>query len=358
LEKKTLIEVLALTGTYLQQHANQKRSDSKALKVLNNTFFEEFEDVIKTEHSSNAWFTEDNVRLALSGISYALRKEKLEKWLKKYPGIPIEVSNAKTIGVVMAGNIPMVGFHDLVSVLVSGHKLLGRLSTKDERLMKLFTRLLVHIEPDIEPRIEFSDEYLNKTDAIIATGSNNTGRYFEYYFKNIPHIIRKNRNGIAVLTGDETENDLQKLGADIFNYFGLGCRNVTKLYLPDGFPPEKIMKTFDSFSQLAEHHKYGNNLNYNRTLYLMNNEKFFDNGAVILKESMDIASPVGVVNFEKYADLNKLNNQLSALKEQIQCIVSIDKRIEGSIKPGESQMPEMWDYADGIDTLIFLKEIV
>lgn len=257
----------------------------------------------------------------------------------------------------MAGNIPFVGFHDMISVLVSGHTLLAKASSKDERLMKLFGRLLTEIEPSLQERIRFTDEYLNNADAIIATGSNNTARHFEYYFREKPHIIRRNRNGIAVLHGNESDEELMNLGKDIFTFFGLGCRNVTKLYIPENYQIEHLLHVLESYSDVPENNKYGNNIDYHRTLYLMNQEHFYDNGIVLFKENKQISSPVGVVYYEKYAELETLKAELTSLGDQVQCIVDPSGAIPGSIQPGKTQFPELWDYADGVDTLNFLKEL-
>ncbi len=238
-----------------------------------------------------------------------------------------------------------------------GRRFLGKPSSKDERLIQKAGELLVAIEPVIADRLKFTSDYLTEAEAIIATGSDNASRYFEYYFKNIPHIIRKNRNSVAVLTGKESDSELLDIAEDIFAYFGLGCRNVTKLFLPDDFEPERLMKTFDAFSWLEEHHKYMNNVSYYRTVYLMNGQHFLDNNIVLLKEAPQIASPIGVVYYEKYLQLDDVMHRLESDKDLVQCVISSIDTIKVKVAPGRSQYPELWEYADGVDTMKFLAGI-
>lgn len=357
MQKADITGMLSTTGSYLKQHAASEPCGTKELSDLNGLFFNRIEKLIKEEYIYNPWFTEDFVRYAIGAISDSLNKESVEAWLEAYPTLPLESKDALSIGVVMAGNIPLVGFHDFLSVLVSGHRFLGKTSSKDDRLIKMLAEVMKAIEPQIADRISFTEETLKNTNAIIATGSNNTSRYFEYYFKDIPHVIRKNRNGVAVLTGEETDEELLALGRDIFTYFGLGCRNVTKIFIPESFKAERLMEVFEHFAAYADHNKYANNLQYNRSVYLMNSIPFLDNGVLLLKEEKDIASPVGVVYYEKYSQIQSVLEALRQAKELIQCIISVDEQIEGSIKPGESQSPALWDYADGIDTLKFLASL-
>jgi hypothetical protein len=287
-----------------------------------------------------------------------LKPEVLRQWLAPYNLTPLSSRQVRTVGLVMAGNIPLVGFHDLLCVLAVGHRVMAKASSKDDRLIKKVAELLSDIDPELGGRIEFTDETLSGLDAVIATGSNNSARYFEYYFRNTPHIIRKNRNGIAVLTGEESEEELYRLGEDIFTYFGMGCRNVTKIFIPESYDLKILLGVLDRFSHLRQHHKYMNNVDYYRTLYLMNQAAILDNGVLLLKEEPAIASPVGVVFYERYSEIGFVHEQLDLHKEEIQCIVSIQADLSGAITPGESQQPMPWDYADGMDTIEFLKEHV
>jgi hypothetical protein len=260
----------------------------------------------------------------------------------------------RTVAVVMAGNIPAVGFHDLLCVLISGNRLMARLSSNDKQLLPAICDMLVGIEPGFADRFSFTEEQISGFDAVIATGSNNTARYFNYYFGKYPHIIRKNRNGVAVLTGNETEKELKALGEDIFTYFGLGCRNVSKLFIPDGYDVKILLDALQVFEKAGDHHKYHNNYDYNKSIYLVNGDDHFDNGFLLLKEDASIASPVSVVYFERYSAIGKLNDLINGNLEDIQCVVSTDRKIHGAIPPGTTQHPKLWDYADGVDTMKFL----
>lgn len=283
----------------------------------------------------NAWFTPSQCDLALKGILKFLVKGKLEAWVHGY-SIP---ENPKKVGVVMAGNIPLVGFHDLLCVLISGHHLAAKLSSQDTVLMRYVVEQLVKIEPRFRDHITFV-ERLNDVDAVIATGSDNTARYFEYYFRNKPHIIRKNRSSIAVLQGSETDEQLVALGKDVFSYFGLGCRNVSKLIVPEGYDFSRILRLWEAYRDVSNHHKYVNNYDYNKSILLVNRTPFLDNGFVLITENSASVSPISVVYYAHSADLNS---------DKIQCIVSSD-----GVPFGKSQEPELTDYADNVDTLKFL----
>ena len=357
----SFISAFARLGDFLRQFPEGEvlgESDASAqLSELNLTHKDAFAAIVESEHIFNPWFTKDSVLKALSGIAQMLKQEVLNQWIDPYDLSPLSSQQVRTVGLVMAGNIPLVGFHDLLCVLASGHRILAKTSSKDDRLIKKVAEILSDIDQNLGGRIEFTEKTLSGVDAVIATGSNNSARYFEYYFRNIPHIIRKNRNGIAVLTGKETDDELYCLGEDIFTYFGMGCRNVTKIFIPDSYDLTKLLGVLDRFSHLNQHHKYGNNVDYYRTIYLMNQESILDNWVLLLKEDNAIASPVGVVFYERYSEIDQVQMQLDLHKEEIQCIVSIQKEISGVIAPGETQQPMPWDYADGMDTIEFLKEL-
>jgi hypothetical protein len=331
--------------------------DDPRLAALNRLHFKGMSDILENEPAINPWFTADNLGVALKGTASMLGEETLVKWLRPYGLLQPAPVKERTVGLVMAGNIPLVGFHDLMSVLATGHRVLAKPSSKDDRLIKKVAEVLSFIDPEIGGRITFTEDILSGMDAVIATGSNNSARYFEYYFRNIPHIIRKNRNGVAVLSGHESDKELKALGEDIFTYFGMGCRNVTKLYIPETYDLKILLRVLDGFQYLYQHYKYGNNVDYYRTIYLMNQYPFLDNGVLLLKEDAGISSPVGVVFYERYSEIDALHSLLDQHREEIQCIVSADPGIEGSILPGTSQEPMPWDYADGVDTIRFLKEM-
>ena len=347
----SFISAFARLGDFLRQFPEE---EAGGLYPIHKDAFSAF---VESEHIYNPWFTKDSVLKALSGIAQMLKPEVMRQWLAPYNLTPLSSQQVRTVGLVMAGNIPLVGFHDLLCVLAVGHRVLAKTSSKDDRLIKKVTELLSDIDPELGGLIEFTDETLSGIDAVIATGSNNSARYFEYYFRNTPHIIRKNRNGIAVLTGEESEEELYRLGEDIFTYFGMGCRNVTKIFIPESYDLTKLLGVLDRFSHLYQHHKYGNNVDYYRTLYLMNQAAILDNGVLLLKEDPAIASPVGVVFYERYSEIGYVQQQLDLHRDEIQCIVSIQAEITGAIAPGETQQPMPWDYADGVDTIEFLKKL-
>jgi hypothetical protein len=353
-----MIDALAKTGAYLKHHAESNLAMPAGAGRPFRELSDRFEETIRTEHTHNGFFTEKFVRQAIAAIAGSLEKEQLQRWVDRYPLLPAEPGKRKTIGVVMAGNIPLVGFHDMLSVIMSGNIFLGKPSSKDDRLLKHVAETICLFEPAFSDRIRFTNEYLTAADAFIATGSNNSARYFDYYFRDKPHVIRKNRNGVAVLSGRETDEELMLLGEDIFSYFGLGCRNVTKLFIPEGFAPERLMRVFESFNWLQEHHKYNNNLAYNRSVYLMNRIHFYDNGILLLKEDQGTASPVGVVYYEKYLQLEIVKKKILESQGDIQCVVSTIEEIENRIPPGTSQSPTLWDYADGVDTMEFLTRVI
>ena len=347
-------------GQFLGQfpEGGKPRSEVPAyLSDLNKEHLKGFIEILENEPVLNPWFTTHSLMKALKGIASMLEEEVLKHWLEPYGIAPLPSEAQRTVGLVLAGNIPLVGFHDMMSVLAAGHRVLAKPSSKDDRLIRKVAEVLTDIDPEIGERISFTDNKLSGMDAVIATGSNNSARYFEYYFRELPHIIRKNRNGVAVLRGNESNEELVALGEDIFSYFGMGCRNVTKLYIPETYDLKVLMAAMDNFQSLYQHHKYGNNVDYYRTMYLMNQEPLLDNGVLLLKEDPAIASPVGVVFYERYSEIGYVLQQLTLHSEDIQCIVSTDPKIKASIQPGTTQEPMPWDYADGVDTIRFLMEL-
>lgn len=317
--------------------------------ALESLTLSEREILYKNAVQHNPWFTSANIDQALLGIGKFLTREVLINWTKAY-SLP---TDSKKIGVAMAGNIPLVGFHDLLCVLISGHTLIAKLSTQDNVLMQFIGDTLKSIDSRFQHFIFFK-ERLNNVDAVIATGSNNTARYFEYYFRKIPHIIRKNRSSCAVILGEETESDLIELGKDVFSYFGLGCRNVSKLYVPEDFNLKKLMKAWEVYSEIVFHHKYANNYQYQHSILLVNLIHFFDNGSIILSQSNSLVSPISVVYYEFYKDQDDLKIKLGQYSAQIQCLVSMKGWYPTSIPFGKSQQPEVWEYADNTDTISFL----
>ncbi len=302
----------------------------------------------------NPWFTKDFVYRALLALGESMREEKLRKWLSAYDFATETTFRPKTVGVVMAGNIPAVGFHDFLSVLMSGHRILARLSSDGKKLLPAMAEVLTAIVPEFSNYITFTEGQLKAFDAIIATGSNNTSRYFEYYFGKYPNIIRKNRNGVAVLTGNETEEQLKALAADVFLYYGMGCRNVAKLFIPENYAFEPLLKVFDEWKQVNENHKYFNNYEYNKAIFLVNGRTHFDTGNLLIVEDDKFASPVSVLHYEYYSSPVALRNYLMVNNTLIQCVVSEADFLKNAVPMGKSQSPELWDYADGVDTMDFL----
>jgi hypothetical protein len=313
-----------------------------------NGHYHSLHKIIETQVSLNPWFTPDNVKRAITSIANELTIENLTKWTGAYKEISNEEPLAR-VAVIMAGNIPLVGFHDFLSVLITGNKLVAKTSSKDSQLLVHVAGILCKINPLFKDRIEFTNGTLTDFDAVIATGSDNSSRYFEYYFGKYPNIIRKNRNSIAIIEGNEADEELARLGEDIFSYFGLGCRNVSKIYIPKGFDQGTLLSKWDSFHDIIKHTKYSNNYDFNKAVYIVNKETFFDTGYLLLKEDKRISSPVSVLFYEYYEGQDALKQVLETLKEKIQCITG-----KLYIPFGQAQWPHLWDYADGIDTIDFL----
>jgi hypothetical protein len=313
------------------------------------------EDWIAHAKSKNNWFTPENVRLSIDAIATRFLNEgALKNWSETYA----EPTSYKKVGVVMAGNIPAVGFQDALCVLVSGHTLMAKQSSDDQVLIQALLQKLIEIEPGFENSIQFA-ERLNDADAYIATGSDNTARYFHYYFAKKPHVIRKNRTSVAVLDGNETNEELSGLGRDILQYYGLGCRNVSKVFVPAGYDFTKFYESIQSTENTyLHHHKYFNNYEYNRSIFLVNRVPHFDNGFLMMNESKALVSPISVLHYETYNTMEEIKGQLSDLSDKIQCVVANDRTgLAGTLAFGNSQQPGLFDYADSIDTMKFLSEL-
>lgn len=297
----------------------------------------------------NNWFTRDAVAQALEGIAHMLKEDKLIKWTSPYE---LDQLTPRTVAIIMAGNIPLVGFHDYLAVLLAGHSVKVKLSSQDPYLIQVLNDYLTDIEPGFEGSASFTKETLNGFDAVIATGSDNSSRYFEYYFGKYPNIIRKNRTSIAVLDGSESEDEIKALGEDIFQYYGLGCRNVSKLLLPKEYPVESLLEKLEPFKYVLDHHKWSNNYDYNKSIFLVNGDKHFDTGFSLFKESDQLVSPISVIFYEFYEDSSSVDQFLQEHTDKLQCIVG-----KKHIPFGKAQKPELWDYADNVDTLDFLQNI-
>jgi hypothetical protein len=320
----------------------------KSINENTGSYSEHLNTIIDNQLIENPWFTPENTRMALNAIANELTEENLIKWTNAYPALK-EKKNPFRAGVIMAGNIPLVGFHDFLSVLISGNSLIAKTSSKDSVLIITIGDILCSINPGFRDMIKFTEGPLSDFDVIIATGSNNSSRYFEYYFGKYPNIIRKNRNSIAILSGDETDSELKGLGDDIFSYFGLGCRNISKIYIPAGYDFTTMTRNWDHFAGITGNIKYANNYDFNKAVLIVNKEKFHDTGYLLMKEDSRISSPVSVLHYEYFKTHSEAIDKAEQSKENIQCIVGKE-----NIPFGKAQSPHLWDYSDGIDTIDFL----
>ena len=313
-----------------------------------------FDKAINESILHNSFFSKKNILKSLLSWSNVLTKKSIDNFLSNYI-IKIK-KREKKIAIVMAGNIPLVGFHDFFCVILSGNFAVIKLSSKDSHLFKFILRFLVKENPDFSTKFDVVENKLQIFDAVIATGNNISANQFELYFKKYPKIIRRNRHSIAILNGNETKKEIELLANDIFYYYGLGCRNVSKIFIPNNYNLDILFKSFVLWNEVINKNSYANNYNYYRAIYLLNKEVFFDNGFVLLKESEKIGSPVGTIYFEYYKSENQIKEMIKKNNEKIQCIVS-NNNYQKTIKFGETQMPNLNDFADDIDTFNFLLKL-
>ena len=346
------ITAFAKLGDFLGQFSvdNIKKTDNIE---HNEIFFDGFLHQIKLAQEKNSWFTKDNILFSLDSWSKSLNENNLVNFTK---GSDLNRTSSKRIAIIMAGNIHLVAFHDFLSVLISGHSVVVKQSSSDKHLLPFLAKYLEYVEESFKGKITFTEEKLSNFDAIIATGSNNTARYFEYYFKDKPSIIRKSRNSIAVITGNETDEDYSNLADDVFQYFGLGCRSVSKLYVPKGYSFDAFFNGMYSKKDIINNAKYANNYDYNKAVYLMSEFDLLENGFLMIKEDESYSSPIATVFYEYYDNLIDLKIKLYEDRNKIQCIVS-KGFIENEVEFGKTQHPKLWEYADGVNTLEFLASI-
>ena len=335
---KQHITAFAELGDYLSQIDSQK------------TLYSPLMEIVHQSKHRNGWFTEETCLSALKNWGKALNENALNQWVSSYD---FAGNGNKNIGLILAGNIPLVGFHDVLSVLLCGHNATIKLSSTDPYLIPLLYKQLISIDSIFEGRLQFTENRLENFDAVIATGSNNTARYFDYYFAKVPNIIRKNRNGVAVLDGNETKEQLQGLANDIVQYYGLGCRSIAKVYLPRDYDINLIFGALYPYANLMDSAKYANNYDYNKAVFLMSEFDLLDNGFMLLRESDSFGSPVACLHYSYYDDLTSLQKTLKDQADDIQCISSV-LEIENAIPLGEAQSPSLWNYADGVDPINFL----
>lgn len=345
MKKQVYILGLIKLGKFIKDFLSKNTEDY-------NEFDEEFGIVLRKSELDNPWFNIENQKYALQQWANLLTEEKINDWLSAYSFS----ENPKKVGLILAGNIPLVGFHDVVSTIMSGNIPVIKLSSKDKMMIPFLLRRWNEFS---ENKIEYQIvEKLSDYDAVIATGSNNTARYLEYYFKDSLSLIRKNRTSVAVLNGNETDEEIQALANDIFRYFGLGCRNVTRLFIPKDFGLERLFENFMNFKEVINHNKYANNYDYNRAIFLLNQEKFWDNNFVLLKEDDKLFSPLGVLHFSRYENIEEVKDFLTENEQDIQCVVARPElSIENSVAIGEAQCPSLNTYADNVDTMRFLEVI-
>ena len=340
MEKKAIIEVFGQLRKALSAFTLNEQWPGYECGFTEDEFLS-LQKVVNKEVQLNPWFTKENCIKALNGINHLIEKESLESFSDRYQF----TDKPKTIALIMAGNLPFVGFHDLLCVLITGNKALCKLSSSDSRIPMKLIEWMHEWNPELKEYIGVSLGPIKNYDAVIATGSNNSIAQFETYFSHVPHLFRKSRTSIAVLDGSETDLELSKLGSDCFDFFGMGCRNVSKLYLPAGFNLNRIFENFLAQAHLIQHHKYGNNYDYNRTIFLMNQIPFLDNNVFMLKEDEGIHAPLSVIYYEYYEDKSVILEKIEGMSENLQAIVG-----HGFIPFGKAQAPDITDFADGLDT--------
>ncbi len=346
LEQK--IKILSKLGDIFNSLGNKEPWKGYELGI-NQDEYKDFDELVNRVHIYNGWFTEDSVRTSLLGLSTWLNEKDLEDWISKYN---IENQKSKKVGVIMAGNIPLVGFHDFISVFLSGHKLVVKLSSDDEHLFKAVVKILALFDEEINNWIEIAEGPMKEFDAVIATGSDNSASHFESYFSKYPHVIRKNRTSVAILDGSESQDELKRLGTDIFQYFGLGCRNVSHIWIPKTYDLNKFFESIYDFNEVVNHNKYANNYDYNKAVHLMNQDDLLDNGFLLLKEDQQLQSPLGMLFYSRYDDIKEVEEYLKQNEDRIQAVVG-----KNNIKFGDAQCPKLTDYADGVDTMSFLTSL-
>jgi hypothetical protein len=340
-ERSQIISAFALLGDLLEALAkDQPRPSTCTLDE-----WDVLINLIEREQHHNGWFTPEDIKTAFLEISPWLTTERLSTWLTAYSF----AHKPQTVALILPGNLPLVGFHDFLCVLCAGHKALVKLSSEDARLLPALAKMLIMFEPELEDRIAFAQGKLTGYEAVIATGSDNSMLHFKQYFSNYPHLLRGHRTSLAVLDGTETTQELQQLGRDIFQYYGRGCRNVTQLIIPADFELNRFFEAIVPYADVVQHKKYGNNYDYNKAIHLMNQVPILDNHFLLLKESQDLHSPLGMLHYQRYNDPKEVADFLLLNQHQIQCVVG------HSYMPfGSAQCPQLTDYADGIDTMQFL----
>ena len=341
------IHVLSQIGK-LFKDVSENKDDS-----VYNFWVEIFQDQIISAFQYNSWFTKEYILLSFNNWSKELNENNLQSWVKNYN---IKDCSNKTIAIIMAGNLPLVGFHDFICAIALNYNCLIKLSSDDKILIPVVLDFIESLLPGFKNKIKFVDKPLKNFDGVIATGNNTSFKHFEYYFKKYPKLLRKSRHSIAILNGNESKNDLKNLGLDIFNYFGMGCRSVSKIFVPNNYNFDLLFNAIYDYREIINHNKYANNYDYNKAVYLMSEQKFLENGFIMLKEDNKLGSPIACLFYEKYNSIPVLEKKIKSIEKSLQCVVS-NLHIQESVAFGASQNPKIDDYADNIDTLSFLLKI-
>lgn len=347
MKKESLVQAFCQLGLVMRNIGENKPWESFDIGITASEY-DEFNALMGTLKHHNGWFTEEMIRKAIGNLGESLNKENLEQWCDQYTFS----KKPKTIAVIMAGNIPLVGFHDFLCVLLSGNRIMAKMSSEDDKLLPVLAEFLICFYPEVKDFISFSDRNMKGFDAVIATGSNSSFLHFEQYFSKYPHIFRKNRTSIAILDGTESESQLKALGDDIFDFFGRGCRSVSHLLLPRSFEINKVFEHIVHQGAVINNKKYGNNYDYNKAVHLMNQEKLLDNNFVLLKETTLLSSPLGMLYYHFYDDVDEVNSYCEEHKDSIQCRVGA-----GGLPFGTAQSPKLNDYADNVDTMQWLNSL-
>lgn len=335
---KQRIDSFIALGSFIDRHYKNtwKEEETQLHQGLNK--------LVETAFVYNGWFIPEFTNDAIFNIGLFLKEKELVKFCSS-----VKDTTPKTVAVICAGNIPLVCFHDILCVLLSGHKVLIKTSTDDSVLLPFFLKLLCHYTPEFETQILFASGKLGNFDAIIATGSDNTASHLHYYFGKYPHIIRKSRSSVAILDGSESSADLKNLGDDIFKYFGMGCRNVSQLLVPEGYSFDKFFESIVDFGFVVNNKKYGNNYDYHRAIFLLESLPFLDNNFLMIRENAELHSPVGVLHYRYYKQTSEVKDYVHEHEDKIQCVVGKDY-----IPFGYSQKPVISDFADNVNTMDFL----
>ena len=339
------IKLLSKLGRFFSAYLNKNNNE------FDEGLFYFTKKKIEEVKYQNSFFDSENILNCFDYWAQHLNEENLKKLQPKD-----KIENSKNILIIMAGNIPLVGFHDFLCVFICGLKAIIKKSSKDSVLYNLIFKLLLSWDPKFENCFTIVERVNLEIDAVIATGNNTSKHFFEKYFKKYPKIIRKNRNSVAILNGNESQEDLKKLMKDIFLYYGLGCRSISKIFIPKDYNLDNIFKASIDWKKILNNHSYNNNYTYNKSVFLLNNEKFYDNGLVILKESKKFTSPISVLYYEKYNSLDNLKKYLENNRDQLQCIVSNDL-VKNSTKFGMTQSPSLQEFADNVNTVDFLLKV-